>query len=93
MTNQQVSRLREFMHRLGSLFRARQLDTELDAEMAAHLELAVEENLHNGMPPEEARRKALTTTILMLSGIAILAGYIPARRASHLDPMTALRVS
>jgi len=59
MTNQPVTRLREFLHRLRSLFRARQLDSELDAEMAAHLELAMEENLQSGMPPEEARRQAL----------------------------------
>lgn len=59
MTNEPVTRLREFLHRLRSLFRARQLDTELDAEMAAHLDLATEENLQRGMPPEEARRQAL----------------------------------
>src|ERR1700675_1504551 len=59
MTNERLTRLREFFHRLRSLFRATQLDTELDAEMAAHLELAIEENLQRGMPPEEARRQAL----------------------------------
>ena len=59
MTNEPVIPLREFLHRLRSSFRARQLDTELDAEMAAHLELAIEENLQRGMPPEEARRQAL----------------------------------
>ncbi len=32
-------------------------------------------------------------TILILSAIALLAGYIPARRASHIDPMAALRVN
>jgi hypothetical protein len=57
MTNEPVTRLREFFHRLRALFRARQLDAELDAEMAAHLELAIEENLQRGMPPEEARRQ------------------------------------
>jgi hypothetical protein len=51
--------LRQSLHRLRSLFRDTQLDTELDAEMAAHLDLAVEENIHRGMSPEEARRQAL----------------------------------
>src|ERR1700676_542633 len=59
MTNELLTRLREFFNRLRALFRAKQLDTELDAEMAAHLELAMQENRQRGMPPEEARRQAL----------------------------------
>jgi putative ABC transport system permease protein len=31
------------------------------------------------------------TTVLLLIGIAILAGYFPARRASRLDPVDCLR--
>ena len=49
MTNGLISRLREFFHRLRSLFRAKQIDAELDAEMAAHLELAMKENLRRGL--------------------------------------------
>jgi len=51
--------IREWFHRFGSFFRKPQLDRELDAEMVAHLKLAIEENLQRGMSPEEARRQAL----------------------------------
>jgi putative ABC transport system permease protein len=51
--------LRQSFHRLRSIFRHAELDHELDAELAAHLELAIEENLQRGMPAHEARRQAL----------------------------------
>jgi predicted permease len=51
--------LRQSFHRLRSVFRRRELDRELDAELATHLELAVEENLQRGMPADQARRLAL----------------------------------
>ena len=47
------------LERLKSLFHKRSLDADLEAEMATHLHLAVEENIRLGMPAEEARRKAL----------------------------------
>jgi len=51
--------LRQSFHRLRSVFRRAEMDHELDAELATHLELAVEENLQRGMPADEARRQAL----------------------------------
>lgn len=51
--------LREVFSRLQSFFRKEDLDVELDREMAAHLEMAVEENIRRGMSAEEARRQAL----------------------------------
>jgi predicted permease len=50
---------RQGLQRLGSFFRKRPLDVELDAEMRSHLELAVEENLKRGLSASEARRQAL----------------------------------
>jgi len=51
--------VQEAFARLGSFFRKERKDTDLDAELAAHLELAIEENVRRGMPAEEARREAL----------------------------------
>ncbi|MGB7439258.1 MAG: ABC transporter permease [Candidatus Acidiferrum sp.] len=51
--------LRRLALRFAALFRRANLDRELEAETAAHLDLAVEENQRNGMTLEEARRLAL----------------------------------
>jgi predicted permease len=46
-------------HRIAAIIRRRQLDGDLEAEMAAHLDLAIQDHLDAGMPPQEARRVAL----------------------------------
>src|SRR5271170_3068706 len=54
-----IDTLRQSLRRFLSFFRRSELDQDLQAEMAAHLEMAVEENLRNGMSRDEARRRAL----------------------------------
>jgi predicted permease len=51
--------LREIFARFRSFFRKREMDRDLESEMAADLELAVEENVRRGMSLEDARRHAL----------------------------------
>src|SRR6266571_2604826 len=50
--------LRIFSARLRGLFRKRNLDRDLDAELRAHLEMLTEENIRRGMSPEDARHAA-----------------------------------
>jgi len=54
-----IAWLRQSLQRFAAFFRRAQLDQDLDAEMASHLDLAIEENLRSGMSPAEARRQAL----------------------------------
>ena len=54
-----MTTFKEALRRMQSLFRKREQDVELDAEMESHLEFAVEENVRAGMTPDEARRKAM----------------------------------
>ena len=51
--------LRQAWNRVQAYFRKDALDTDLNAEMAEHLEMATEENIARGMAPDEARRQAL----------------------------------
>jgi putative ABC transport system permease protein len=51
--------LRAVLFRFAAFFRGRALDRELDEELQTHLDLATEENLERGLPPDEARAAAL----------------------------------
>lgn len=47
------------LHRIGNLFRRSRMDREIDAELRAHIEMRIEDNVTAGMTPEDARRDAL----------------------------------
>src|ERR1035438_1963903 len=51
--------LRTLLVRFNSLFRRNRLDSDLDEELRAHIDLAIAENLKRGMSPEDARTAAL----------------------------------
>jgi hypothetical protein len=54
-----LTRFLVLLSRLGALFRFARLDGEIDAEIAAHVEMLIDENVRRGMPRDEARRAAL----------------------------------
>ena len=47
------------LRRFSNLFRSHKLQREIEAELRAHTEMRIEDNLAAGMSPEEARRDAL----------------------------------
>lgn len=51
--------IRTLCSRLTSLVGRRQLDADLDEELRAHIDFALEENLRDGMSPQQARTAAL----------------------------------
>ena len=53
-----MTMLREVWARVRSFFRKQELDRELDEELAAHIELATEDHIREGMSPREAHRLA-----------------------------------
>ncbi len=53
-----MNTLRQFLFRLGGLFRKRRLEADMSAEIQEHLEMRIERNLATGMTPEDARYAA-----------------------------------
>ncbi len=56
-----MSLLRRSRERCRAFFRKQELDADIEAEIAAHLELAIEENRERGLSEAEARRLALVS--------------------------------
>jgi len=54
-----MTALRIFLSKLRGLFRKRRLEQEMADEIAAHLEMQIEDHVRQGMSPEEARYLAL----------------------------------
>ena len=54
-----MSKVRRGFWRFVAFWRVDALDAELDEEMQAHIQLAVDELVERGVPPGEARRRAL----------------------------------
>ncbi|HEY6401539.1 MAG TPA: permease prefix domain 1-containing protein, partial [Blastocatellia bacterium] len=51
--------LRVFFHRLRGVIFKRRFELDLEEEIRSHLEMQIEENVRQGMTPEEARQAAL----------------------------------
>jgi len=54
-----MDRIRTLLSRFAALFDKQKLDKDLDEELRAHIELAIEENLKRGMTRQQARTTAL----------------------------------
>ena len=54
-----MDQLRTLLSRIAALLRIRHLDADLDEELRAHIDLAIEENMKRGMSKKEARTAAL----------------------------------
>ncbi len=51
--------MRRIIQRVRAFFVKKRLDRDLENELAAHLEFAIDENIERGLSPEDARREAL----------------------------------
>jgi len=63
-----MAALKQFVARVRAFFGSGDLDRDFAAEVSAHLEMAVDENISRGLAPDEARRQAA----LRLGGVTSL---------------------
>ncbi len=79
-------------NRIANLFRRTRIDREIEAELLAHVEMRIEDNLAAGMDAKEARRSALVAfgnptlarerTAASDAALGLRAAF-PLRRFSH----------
>ena len=54
-----MDRMRTLLSRMAALFGKRKLDDDLDEELRAHIDFAIEENIKSGMSAQQASTAAL----------------------------------
>jgi putative ABC transport system permease protein len=54
-----LASIRRGLNRAGAFFHKKPLDHDLNDELDAHLEFAIEDNIRRGLSPEDARRQAM----------------------------------
>jgi putative ABC transport system permease protein len=96
--------IRAALARIVGLFTADRAQEELRSELQAHLDMETAELIRRGLPPDEARRRALLASggltqaaeairdqRGMMAAIGIVACWIPALRAARIDPVISMR--
>jgi predicted permease len=81
------------LRRIANLFQRERLDADIAAELKAHIEMRVEDNVARGMSPQEARREAMLrfgNTTVMREKVAAVDASLALENAAR-DARYALR--
>jgi putative ABC transport system permease protein len=80
------------LRRLRNLWRRERIEREINAELEAHIDMRMQDNIASGMSADQARREArLRFGNPAVARERAIEAEVDARRAASVEPMQALR--